>query len=183
MAADHAYIDRLKTDREKCLEELYLKYRHDFTEWAGHKFSIETEEAEDIFQDSLIIFYENVLSGRLTTLSSSLRTYLFAIGKHKILKNKKKLPLYANVDDVPDINLIDDSLEDLANTEEKHKAVHSALRLLGPDCQKILEMFYFEGCNLTTVAKALNYKNENVAKVKKASCMRKLSGFMKGNNS
>jgi RNA polymerase sigma factor (sigma-70 family) len=183
MAADHAYINRIKTDREKCLEELYLKYRLDFTEWANHKFGVEIEEAEDIFQDSLIVFYENVLTGRLTTLSSSLRTYLFAIGKHKILKFKKKLPLYANVEDVPDINLVDTSIEDLAIAEEKHKAVHSAMRLLGPDCQKILEMFYFEECNLTTVAKALNYKNENVAKVKKASCMRKLSGFMKGKDS
>lgn len=179
MTSDHAYINRLKTDREKCLEELYTLYRKDFTDWACHKFVCEPEEAEDVFQDSLIIFYENVLSGKLQTLTSSLRTYLFAIGKHKILRNKKNSLLYANVDDIFDINLIEISNDSLEDAEQRHQAVHDAIVQLGPDCRKVIELFYYQELNMTQVAKNMNYKNENVAKVKKASCMRKLASFLK----
>ena len=63
--------------------------------------------------------------------------------------------------------------------EERSAAIHAALQQLGPDCQKVLELFYFKGCKLEFIAQALKYKNENVAKVKKASCMRKLSAIFK----
>ncbi|HSI89663.1 MAG TPA: sigma-70 family RNA polymerase sigma factor [Adhaeribacter sp.] len=179
MASDNNYIERLRNGDESCLQEMYDLYRVDFTSWAERRFSLEPEEARDAFQNCLIAFYENILSGKLNTLSSSPRTYLFAIGKNKILKSKKNLPLYANLDDFPDINHIEDDNTEAEMEDERNLAVHKALQQLGPDCQKVLELFYFRNCKMEQIAQALNYKNENVTKVKKASCLKKLAGIFK----
>src|SRR5688572_28135024 len=97
-----------------------------------------------MFQVTLISFYENVTNDKLTTLSSSLRTYLFAIGKYKILRDKKKGVMYANLDDIPDIKLLGNEEDGYALELEQQTKVHAALAKLGGDCQKLLEMFYFQ---------------------------------------
>jgi DNA-directed RNA polymerase specialized sigma24 family protein len=132
-----------------------------------------------MFQVTLITFYENVTNGKLSTLSSSLRTYLFAIGKYKILRDKKKGIMYANLDDVPDINLLGNDDDGYTLELEQQTKVHAALAKLGGDCQKLLELFYFQELCMADIAMALNYKNDNVAKVKKANCMRKLASIFK----
>src|SRR5688572_10452223 len=123
-----------------------------------------------MFQVTLISFYENVTNDKLTTLSSSLRTYLFAIGKYKILRDKKKGVMYANLDDLPDIKLLGNEEDGYALELEQQTKVHAALAKLGGDCQKLLEMFYFQELSMAIIAQVLNYKNDNVAKVKKANC-------------
>lgn len=178
MANDSNFIERLKRGDETCLQEIYSLYRRDFTNWAERKFSLDQEEARDMFQVTLISFYENVSSGKLTVLNSSLRTYLFAIGKYKILRDKKKAVMYANLDELPDINMLDNDNEPELEKEQQAK-VHAALNQLGGDCQKILELFYFQELSMVAIAQVLNYKNDNVAKVKKANCMRKLAAIFK----
>ena len=53
------------------------------------------EENIDVYQDAYIIFYDNVMSGKVESFSSSIATYLFGIGKYLIFdrmkKNKKKV--------------------------------------------------------------------------------------------
>jgi len=181
LANSNNYIERLKQGDEKCLEEIYALYRRDFADWAIRKFNLDMEEARDIFQVTLISFYENVHNGKLNSLNSSLRTYLFAIGKYQILRSKKKSVMYANLDDLPDINLLETDNKDLELEAEQQSKVQMALNQLGGNCQQLLEMFYFREMNMMQIAEALEYKNTNVAKVKKANCMRKLAGIFKSN--
>ena len=48
---------------------------------------------EDIFQDALIALYENAQNGKLDTIKSSLKTYLFSISKFMLFKKFKSLML------------------------------------------------------------------------------------------
>ena len=45
------------------------------------------ESLQDIYQDSFMIFYRNVMEGRLTGLLSKVSTYLISIGKNKIFEH------------------------------------------------------------------------------------------------
>ena len=60
-------------------EEAYLSYRDEFIMWANKNYYCDFEESRDIYQATVIQFYENVRSGRLTRLTSDLKTYLFAL--------------------------------------------------------------------------------------------------------
>ena len=56
-----------------------------------HNYGITKEDTEDIWQDVVIIFFENVKKNKLEVLKVKLITYLYAIGKHLIYKKLTKL--------------------------------------------------------------------------------------------
>ena len=62
-----------------------------FLKW---KLKMRTDEAEDVFQETLIVFFKNVKSGKLTELFGSLKNYLFTIswriGLKQVTASKNK---------------------------------------------------------------------------------------------
>ena len=83
-------IEEIRSGSDKPLVELYAKYRNEFIVWSQLKFKLRKEQAQDIFQESLFEFYHNIISGRLTELISNEKTYIFQIGKFKIINSIKK---------------------------------------------------------------------------------------------
>lgn len=172
-------LSRLRAGDEKCLRELYQQHRNDFVHWACRQYPLEEEEAKDIFQVTMLAFYENAASGKITHLSCELKTYLFAIAKnhiHNLLRNKASS---ANFVDVADIKETDNSLEEEEAKAHQKTLVHQAIALLPPDNRKVLELYYFHDYDMASVAREMGYKNEGVAKVKKLQCLRKLSVILK----
>src|SRR6188768_1114045 len=78
-------IARLRANRKDALAELYETYRTEFLRWIM-KYRCSADEAKDAYQFAVLTFYENIVSGKLTVLNSSEKTYLFAIGKNKIME-------------------------------------------------------------------------------------------------
>ena len=88
-------LELLQKGSSEAFQKLYEAYKHDFFLFA-RKFKVASSDITDIYQDTFITFYENLINGKVTEFSSSIKTYLFAIGKFKIyayLKNKSKLSL------------------------------------------------------------------------------------------
>ena len=71
-------LSRIQEEGMSALEEVYREYREDFLHFAL-RFGLSESECLDAYQDVMIAFYENVKEGKLTTLTSSLKTYLFSI--------------------------------------------------------------------------------------------------------
>ena len=86
----HHIFEKLRNGDEYPLYEMYRLYRDEFLAWSKKQFNTTDEQAKDAFQDAMLDFHQNVLTGRLTELTSSLKTYIFQIGKHKILNIQKK---------------------------------------------------------------------------------------------
>ena len=83
---DTALFDRIRAGEHQLIDELYRRYRENFVTYATGRLMANEEDAIDCFQESVIVFYKNVVSGRLTELSCNISTYLFAIGKRMIYK-------------------------------------------------------------------------------------------------
>ncbi|GAA4311570.1 sigma-70 family RNA polymerase sigma factor [Nibribacter koreensis] len=172
-------LSRLRSGDETCLRDLYQQHRDDFVHWACRQYQLEQDEAKDIFQVTMLAFYENAASGKLTHLSCELKTYLFAIAKnhiHNFLRNKASA---ANFVDVSDIKEYDNTLEEAETQDHQKTLVHQAIALLPPDSRKVLELYYFHDYDMASIAREMGYKNDNVAKVKKLQCLRKLSVILK----
>ncbi len=111
--------------------------------------------------------------------TSSIKTYLFSIGKYKIyehLRAQSKLNL------VDDILYEFDVVEEL-NIEEEHLTERQILikenfKKLGNQCQLILELFYLKGQTLKDIKIIENYENTDVVKSQKSRCLRKLRTLM-----
>jgi DNA-directed RNA polymerase specialized sigma24 family protein len=80
-------INSIKSGKKEALPDIYKTYRNDFIEWAVANYNVTIEEAKDVFQDIIIAFYNNILEGKLIELNCELRTFLFQIGKFKLLNH------------------------------------------------------------------------------------------------
>jgi len=132
------------------------------------------EDAEDIFQDGLMAFYEQVIKGNFKG-TSTIRTYLFAICKNTWIKRLRKAStqreIYGKEEDFPQA---EDLILDQIITDEESKLLASFLDQIGKDCKKVLLFYYYERKRMKEIAKVLGFANEQVAKNKKNRCLKKL---------
>ncbi|MBK8819416.1 MAG: hypothetical protein IPN49_10120 [Saprospiraceae bacterium] len=73
------WIQYVKVSENEALNKLYLRYKEDTVVWLQKEFLCSHDESVDIFQVAVIIFYDNVITEKLTSLTSDIKTYLFGI--------------------------------------------------------------------------------------------------------
>lgn len=138
------------------------------------------QEAEDIFQEALIIFCRKVDEPQFE-LRCSINTYLFSVCKLLWLDElkKKNKQIKSNF-----LTLTDEHLkeEDIINDIEQDKPImqaQQALQQLGDKCKELLNMFYFKKLSMQVIAEQLGFKTEKVAKNQKYRCIEKAKEFLK----
>src|SRR5690554_3551915 len=104
MSKESYLIEQILKGNSEALEDIYIQYKKEFFLYAS-RFSITEEDIVDIYQDSVVVLYENIKSGKLTTFTSSVKTYLFAIGKYKIY-DRLKLKLKTSPKDFSDYEFL-----------------------------------------------------------------------------
>jgi len=177
MIEDQSIVDRLKQNDLGALEEVYLEYKKGFFLFA-RTFSVSEDDIADVYQETIISLYENVGNGRLSTLTSSLKTYLFAIGRFKLYKqmgDHKKTGEFQPIIHASEETL----LFDIDLDEQRKETIKKALDQLGGKCQRILEMFYYRGMTLDEVQRFLDYSTKDVLKNQKSRCLKKLRESLK----
>ena len=175
-------IERIKShDGNQVLKEIYGEFRNEFISWSVRGFSCTQDEAKDVFQMVVTIFYENVVSGKMTQLTSSLKTYLFSIGKnrlHRQYRQKTNRPETTFEDFYFDESIMgseDFFYEELDDEyENKLNNVQKGLEKLGDPCRKILVQYYYEQKNVDEIVAEMKYKNSDTLKNLKYKCLKRL---------
>ncbi|UZS00206.1 RNA polymerase sigma factor [Chondrinema litorale] len=166
-------LSKIKSGDESILEYIYLEYRSEFLIWLSKKFNCSEEDSRDIYQVSIIIFYENIIQGKLIQLNSSLKTYLFSIGKNKMLEKLRKENIIIN-DLISYQNIAQLDSELLKDFEEDLVLVLDCLRHLGQKCIELITSFYYKKKSFEDIAKQMGYDSAKVARNQKYKCMNKL---------
>ena len=173
---NHSLIEEIKNkDGERALKEVYSLYRNEFILWAVRNHSCTIEEAQDIFQHIVIKFYENIINGKLTEITTKVETYLFGIGKnkiHELLRKKKQATPSESSDYFIDTGLFYGE-EDDQYVKEVSK-VSKLLNVLGDPCKSILVQFYYHNLSMTDISDKLDYKNSDTVKNLKYKCIQRL---------
>ena len=174
---DQKLLAELQAGSQKALEDLYRSNRNAFLVFC-RKYNTDQETALDCYQDAVIALYENVQGGRLHTLSSSLKTYLFSVGKNilfsKLRTNKRFAELAENT-------VGDEQSAELPSWEltKRQKQLQFYFQRLGPKCQEILHWFYYRKMSINEIKEEGNFKSENVVKSQKSRCLKTLKEAMK----
>ncbi len=167
---------RLRNDDKNALETIYKKYRLAFINYASG-FDIDNTVAADIYQDSVIAMHQNFVINKLNLEKSSIKTYLFGIGKNKIykyLKEQKKTTLVnQQVDDYEEICLNENVHSDKAIELSKN------LKLISESCQKILKLYYYRGLTIDEIVEQTDYKDSATVRSHKSRCMKRLKTLFK----
>ena len=182
---DEQLIAQLKHRDRSALKSVYLDYKTEFLKFMS-RYNAETDVLEDIFQDALIALSENAQAGKLDTLKSTVKTYLFGIGKFMLFKhfrkNKREIPTEKTyVFDQYEQTVIEDVFEDEGLNDYQAKLVAN-FKKLGDKCREILELFYLRGMKLDEITQIQGYDNKNVAKSQKSRCLKSLKELIGKND-
>ncbi len=155
------------------IDAFYAKYRQDFFAYAK-KHAVSTEDIQDIYQDAVIALYENVQEGRLKEMTSSLKTYLFSIGKYLMLNKIRKAKRLQSLDDQELMDVTREMEETQVELSDKQVVMLDMLKELSEGCQEILHLYFYRRFSIEAIVHHLGYKNENTVKAHKSRCQKKL---------
>src|SRR6187551_622404 len=99
------------------------------------------EDAHDIFQEAMVVLFEQLSAGKFE-LTSSLKTWLYAVCRNKWLKQLEKQKRNVRL---VDFESADDVLlpEEVEDENEKMQQLRKSLTRLGVGCRKLLLLFYY----------------------------------------
>lgn len=126
------------------------------------------DDARDMFQESLLVFYRNVQKKEFT-LTCSLNTYLFSIAKYlwkDELKKKNR-----NVSFEAKEHEFSADVQTYRQEEMRMKTIDKVLDQLGQKCTEILQLFYYKKRKMEEIAADLGYKNVDTVKTQKYKCL------------
>ncbi|MEO8404599.1 MAG: sigma-70 family RNA polymerase sigma factor [Chitinophagaceae bacterium] len=170
--SDNSLLDRLKDEDNTSFEILYKLY---FPSIAAHiaKNYGNTEDAEDIFQESIIVLLQKVRQPDFI-LTSSLKTYLFAISKNlwmKRLRDNKLLPVASFEKYQQETETFFVETQPGKTKEEK---LNSWLSKITDHCQKILKAIFFYNEPIDSLMKKLGWKNKHTAANQQYKCIQQV---------
>jgi RNA polymerase sigma-70 factor (ECF subfamily) len=171
---DKYSLESLRKDPERVYIQIYKEYKKEFLSWGKKNFIIQEDDLTDAFQDAIIVLHNNIKQERLKKLESSLKTYLFGIGKNILLKKmqRRKDHIIASAE-LKNNGTIDLS-EELYSGDEMTNKVSSLLEEMTEPCKSILKHFYFNNYSMDKIAVILDYKNADTVKSQKLRCIKYL---------
>ncbi len=159
---------------DEAIRHLY-RTQYQMTEAFIRQNSGTTEDAEDIFQEVVLIFIE-ILRNNKFRGESSVSTFLYALTRNTWLNELKKRGKSKLRDEIfeksKDKEMMDVS-HFIVNRETKSQLMQ-LVEQLGENCKKILVAFYFDNLAMKEILQRLDYENEQVVRNKKYKCLKQL---------
>lgn len=176
---DEVLMLDLKEGNEQAVTRLYKLYRVEFFKWAQSHYQMDEDSCADIFQDAVINLFLKGKQGKLSGVSCSVKTYLFAIGKNLMLNHLSKQRRMREHNELYTALQEDPFYFGEGPENPRKKMVIYLLERLGEPCKSILRLFYYHSLSMSEIADELKYKNEQVVKSQKARCMKELKQQVK----
>lgn len=164
---------------EKVLIEFIEKMRPYSIAYIKKEFSMTDDDAEDLFQDSFLALFQNVKSGKLKKLTSSLSTYFISICRNKALKMMRQQKKCTKIDvdflktenEIEKADIIIDIYELNSSLEEKKLLLARKLvSELPSPCNELLWGVYRDNLPLKVLAEMYNYTAGSIKVVKHRCC-------------
>lgn len=170
--SDKSLIDQLRNEDAGAFEQLYQRYHPSIATYIT-QHSGTTADAEDIFQETMIVFLQKTRQADFV-LSSSLKTYLFAIARNlwlKRLRDNKLVP----VDDLEKYGSASEGLNfELQRPPDNAEKVILWLEKVTANCQRILKAIFFYKEPMVSLMKKMGWKNKHTAANQQYKCIQQV---------
>ena len=163
-----AIIEGIRSSDASILEFVYRKY-FSTIRFFVIKNSGTDEDAQDIFQEAMILIYKRIKKDTLE-LSCAFRTYLYSVCRLLWLQqlNKRQVKVTSLSENEVYINL-DDQVEQQYKEQERYRLYQKHFKTLKPECQEILRLS-LKRVPLKEIARLMNFSSEKYLKKKKYEC-------------
>ena len=171
------WISYIKENENQALKDIYTSHRASCLSWLKSTYSIEQEDAKEIFQSSIIILYDNVMTGKLVELTSGVKSYLYSIAKNKAREHLRKS---GKVVDGEKLQLVsnENGVEEKQILESKINKVNETLQSMGDPCKSLLQLYYYKRISMSEIGDLMGYKNSDTVKNQKYKCIKRLQKLL-----
>ncbi|GJM35629.1 MAG: hypothetical protein DHS20C18_46300 [Saprospiraceae bacterium] len=157
--------------REKLFTDLYLEA---FPLTANYisRMGGTLEEAKDIFQDALVVYYEKVVAGKIV-LEKDEKAYLLGIAKYLWIRKYQT---------AKDQFFLGDDFPESADQPIPGPSSEKLLRFLevaGQKCLELLKSFYYDHKPMKEITRILGYSSTRSTTVQKYKCLEKVRNEIK----
>lgn len=163
------FSNRTAEEREKLFISLYQNAFPTVARYVS-KMGGTFDEAKDIFQDALVIYYEKSIESSFE-LKTNEKAYLLGIAKHLWLKQHRDNSKLTSID-----GLEIENKETVLASDEK---VLNFLQTAGKKCMDLLRSFYYDGLPLADAAELFGFSGVRSATVQKYKCLEKVRKTVK----
>lgn len=170
------WIQEVKTNENEALKKIYTLCRQDCILWLQKEFNCSADDAIDIFQVSMMIFYDNVVSGKLIQLTSDLLTYINGIAKNKAMELYRSRKNLVSSDALKDM-VVHFVSEESESNEDQIILASQSLDELGDPCKTLLIHYYYYDKSMDEITKIMQYKNADTTKNQKYKCLKRLQNI------
>ncbi len=171
--SDEAIIHGIRQEEEDALAYLYQAHYPMILHFIQNNSGTD-EEAKDIYQEGIVVFYEKIKAGTLE-LNCQIKTYLYSVCRHLWLKRLAEKNKYNGsvADSDVYLNLENDAPAQEEN-EQKFSIMGQALNQLGEPCKTLLEDYYLQDLSMQHITEKFGYTNADNAKNQKYKCLLRL---------
>ncbi|MDO9000448.1 MAG: sigma-70 family RNA polymerase sigma factor [Bacteroidota bacterium] len=171
------FIDGLRTGNSEVLSVLYKKYYNIVLKFIVNNSGTQ-EAAQDIYQETIIVLYENVQKPNFE-LNCQLQTYIYSIAKRlwlKQLKKNSKTFLFKE-DGENDLVDVGSEISEHIDKEADLEKMNKSLIELGEPCATLIKDFYVQKLSMDEIAEKFGYTNADNAKNQKYKCLQRLKKY------
>lgn len=172
---DEEFVAAIRRGDDRALAQLYRLHLPMISHYVLQNSGTE-DEAKDVYQEGVMVFYEKVRDGSLE-LSCQIKTYLYAVCRRLWLKRLTEKTRFGGRLDDHEPYLETGAEADLLEAEERDRRfamMGDALERLGEPCRSLIEGFYLLDKSMQQLTADFGYTNADNAKNQKYKCLVRL---------
>ncbi len=171
---DLEFIEGLRHNKDAVLRALYKKYYNLVLKYVVNN-SGSSEAAADIYQETIIVLYENVQKPAFV-LNCQLQTFIFSIARRLWLKQLRGSGQTVRFKEDEEAEVIDVTEEITGHLKKDSdiEKMNVCLENLGEPCKTLLKDFYVYKMSMDEISEKFGYTNSDNAKTQKYKCLQRL---------
>jgi len=176
---ENAILEAIREGRDDAAlsflySEVYPKVRNMIIKNNG-----QIDDAKDVFQDAVIVFYKYVKQGKFDD-EKDIGGFIYGVSRNLFYKLINKTKTMQSLDSIQEIAIIENFENDLL-TEQKETALHKLMEELGERCKELITLSVFYKFSMKEICEKMGFANENAAKTGNYKCKQRLTKMVEKN--
>lgn len=175
MHPDQELLNLILSGDTKTLVNLYDKSFSSIKQFVL-KNSGQPEDAEDLFQEGLVVLYRKIKGGSLV-LTCSLPTYVYSICRNIWLDQLRRVGKVGidkgTIDGGEELVDLDSDTIETIYLNDRYALYQKHFQLLGEGCRKLLKLF-FDKVKMKEITEKMGFGSEQYTRKRKFKCKEKL---------
>lgn len=172
------HVEAIKNNDSRLMEALYIENYEKVKQYVlCNNGSI--DDVKDIYQESFLTVWRSIQMDKFVPHhEGAFSSYLYQIARNKWIDflRSKQYKNTSSLDESYDSLIIVEEIED--QTLERLRLLKQAYKLLGDNCRKILDWYYYKKLSMKEIAQRMGW-TEATAKNNKYRCVERLKVSVK----